>query len=126
MLNQIEYLVIANTGAGEYWIREINVNDWWSNENPNGVTEQQICEPYGTILDRFDTLKEAEKYLEEYKKLNTDYCVIWDKIEDKLYIEELIEGTEQDLLSGYEMASIVLRTSSLEEAKEYCDNNKED
>lgn len=60
-----QFIVVVDDAAHDGFIEEVDLDDIWTGDNPEGWTWQDICGP-GSIHGKHDTREGAEKSLEEY------------------------------------------------------------
>lgn len=63
-----KYLVAVYMAEGRVGMTEIRESDLWSNENPDGLTYQDMFGPHGTLVyDGYD-YEEANKIYNSYRE----------------------------------------------------------
>ena len=60
------FIAVGDTAAHNGYIREMDADDVWCNENPSGWTYQDVTGAHGHILGEFDTEEEAQEVLDNF------------------------------------------------------------
>lgn len=68
------WIVVGNIAAHDGHVDSYRPEDLWSNENPGGVTFQELEGNFGQILDEFDNPEDARDYLDEWLECDNEYC----------------------------------------------------
>lgn len=62
------YIVAVYTAEGRVDMRAVEESELWSNENPDGLTYQDMFGPHGTLVYDGDSYEEANKIYNSYRE----------------------------------------------------------
>lgn len=83
----IKHVVISNNGEARMWISSYSDRELWSNQNPEGLTFQQLTGSFGNIVFE-GSLKECENYIKEVEESSTQYHVFYNRAENYGFVEK--------------------------------------